>query len=742
MAKSKASSASKKGPKGKKARAKAKLDRQWGEEPKSLPETRRKSRSTRNNNVTHDDKTNHQVSVSLDHQSEEQRNTNDDTNKDNDESDHDDDEQQACATLLETIRSQSNNRRPSDDDDDDDDSSNDNSMSGNESVLSDVASEHEKDLHYYDFFTERFSREPLGETTQQLLNQQQEPLTTFYYSSEVVQLSQSLASKLNYDANTSQSQIRKRAAAAVFNYNGAKTPQLASSSSDGTVIDQALLTSLLPTYADLLVATPRFARPTAIARHCFQHVRATRALIEKHSRQLRAAAAKDSTTNTTSTTAIDDGIDNNKYRDQGYTRPTVLVLLPSRGCCYSFVQTLLSFSNSNDSNANTTKNKSNNNTDRSDRDRFRAEYGPVPDDTAEDSAHRKHVLQQKGRAWNELFGDAVNADDDFCMGLQSTTNGSFKLFTDFYRSDVIVASPLALKMAASRDEEREADFLSSIHICVVARADVLLMQNWDHVEDIMSLLNSQPKCTKGIDFARVRSYMLEGQAAYWRQLIVSSDFMDPLILSAFKRNAKSFAGTVRVLRKVENDDSDVTNVLLPTRQVFQRISATSFASQSDDRVKYFIDKVLPQVLRHDQKHTMIFIPSYFDFVSVRNTLLRQEVDFVMISEYSRTTETSRARARFLQGRKPIMLYTGRAHFFYRHAIKGVRHLVFLGLPEHAIFYSEHLNRLNEGLQDSDGATASCLALFTKYEAMALERIVGKSNSARMLGGEKHTFLFS
>ena len=60
-----------------------------------------------------------------------------------------------------------------------------------------------------------------------------------------------------------------------------------------------------------------------------------------------------------------------------------------------------------------------------------------------------------------------------------------RLFVDFYDADVIVASPLALAalLADSRAETPSgaADFLSSIEICVVDRADVLLMQNWAHV---------------------------------------------------------------------------------------------------------------------------------------------------------------------------------------------------------------------------------------------------------------------
>jgi U3 small nucleolar RNA-associated protein 25 len=268
------------------------------------------------------------------------------------------------------------------------------------------------------------------------------------------------------------------------------------------------------------------------------------------------------------------------------------------------------------------------------------------------------------------------------------------------------------------------------------------------VSDVVRLLNEQPRCSTAIDYSRVRPYHLhEGQSQHWRQLIVTSSFVDPMILSLFKRHAKSLAGSVRLRRKaLDASEASIARVVLPTRQVFQRIPTHSLADHASDRVRYFCGSVLPEIARQKQKHTLVFIPSYFDFVSVRNAMLKREVDFVSVTEYSRVSEVSRGRARFLQGRKPIMLYTGRAHFFHRHAIKGARHLIFLGLPEYAEFYSGLVNSLSS-VSDGDGDVtmtgtheASCLVLFTKYEGHALERIVGGQNGSRMLQGDTSTFL--
>ena len=59
-----------------------------------------------------------------------------------------------------------------------------------------------------------------------------------------------------------------------------------------------------------------------------------------------------------------------------------------------------------------------------------------------------------------------------------------RLFAEFYQADVIIASPLGLATAlsaAAAEGVGGADFLSSLEIAVVDRADVMLMQNWAHV---------------------------------------------------------------------------------------------------------------------------------------------------------------------------------------------------------------------------------------------------------------------
>jgi U3 small nucleolar RNA-associated protein 25 len=545
---------------------------------------------------------------------------------------------------------------------------------------------------------------------------------------------------------------------------------------------QVAMYPALARYADTLITCEsrqnRNEINNLLSLHILNHVLTSRSRVQRHNRRIKELANGGSTKGDEKE---EEGGD--KWRDQGYTRPKVLILLPTRGSAWTFIQQMLQCLGESAIVDNS--------------DRFDEEYGPLDpnaagedsEDEEDDEAKKKRraaVLKQKGYEWNELFADEINSDDDFKMGLSLTPNvvkksdgdskgkkskksakhsgGAsgvhVKLFADYYHSDIILASPIGLKMTITGDDEDgsgdeaeagvDKDFLSSIDICLVGRSDVLLMQNWDHVNTILESINQQPTKIADIDFSRVRNYFLEGQAVNWRQLIVVSQFTDPYILSTFRRHAKNIEGQCKIRQKVSNDDASICDVMVRTRQVFQRVVCTSISEAGSNRLRYFSEHVLPKLMRLQQKHTLIYIPSYFDFIAVRNLLLKKEASFVSVTEYARVSEVSRGRARFLQGRKSIMLYTGRAHFFLRHKIKGARHVIFFGLPEYAEFYPDVVNMLNEGLsegsiedgdEDATRMPMSCLSLFTKFDAHQLERIVGTSHTERMIRGEKSSFMF-
>ena len=91
-----------------------------------------------------------------------------------------------------------------------------------------------------------------------------------------------------------------------------------------------------------------------------------------------------------------------------------------------------------------------------------------------------------------------------------------------------------------------------------------------------------------------------------------------------------------------------------------------------------------------------------------------------------------------------MVYTERMHFYHRHTIRGIRHIIFYAPPAHADFYAEMLNMLAAAAGEKDGLSPpSVTVLFTKYDALCLERIVGSTRYKRMVKGKsgKSTYLF-
>ena len=67
-------------------------------------------------------------------------------------------------------------------------------------------------------------------------------------------------------------------------------------------------------------------------------------------------------------------------------------------------------------------------------------------------------------------------------------------------------------------------------------------------------------------------------------------------------------------------------------------------------------------------------------------------------------------------------------------IRGIENIVFYGLPQYPQFYSEMLNLI-------EAEDTTCTVLFSKFEKLQLERIVGTARCQRMIDSEKATFMF-
>ncbi|KAG1670680.1 hypothetical protein FOA52_010955 [Chlamydomonas sp. UWO 241] len=419
-------------------------------------------------------------------------------------------------------------------------------------------------------------------------------------------------------------------------------------------------------------------------------------------------------------------------RDQGFTRPKVLILLPQRNYAFVCVRRLVQLA-MRETRADSVQNK----------EKFVDQFGPPeaeePQDDSDERARARRAI--KPSEWRAMFSG--NLDDHFRLGIKMT-RGSIRLFADLFQADIIVASPIALATKLAEDlaanggkASSQVDFLSSIELLIIDRADMMSMQNWAHVETVVDALNRLPREQHGTDIMRVREWCLSGHARHYRQTVLLSSFLSPDMSRMLSTGCANHAGIVRAVA----EHAGLLGAVVPkVQQLFERFRAPTPADVSTARFEHFKRTVWPRMKEAGGTGQVMFIPSYFDFVRVRNFLATEDAEFASVCEYTPPPDVTAARSRFFHGHRRLLLYTERAHFYNRHRVRGIRDVLFYGIPEHAHFYPELLNLLEtDGLPASIGATVS--VLFCRYDLPALERVVGSTRAQKMIAGDSNTFMF-
>ena len=414
-------------------------------------------------------------------------------------------------------------------------------------------------------------------------------------------------------------------------------------------------------------------------------------------------------------------------RDQGFTRPKVLIILPTKQSCVRYMDTISRLAEPEQ-----VENKK----------QFQERFVQSQDD---------EFSEDKPDDFRELF--AGNDDDMFRMGLKFTRK-TMKYFSNFYTSDIIFASPLGLRMVLGSDNKKpDYDFLSSIEILIIDQADAMLMQNREHMEVISEHMNLQPKESHGCDYSRIRPWYLDGNARYLRQTIIFSAYNFPQLNKMYNESMLNVAGKMKYSR---SQVGAVIGLGIQIRQTFSRFETATPASDPEDRFTYFTTAILPTLAKQSKAGSkgspgvLLFVPLYADFVRLRNYFVTssstQNLSFGSISEYTSPQDVSRARSHFLSGRHSLLLYTERAHHFRRYRLRGVQKVIMYGLPENPIFYQEvvggYLGRtLAEGGMLASGNGVRCL--FSRFDILKLERIVGTERYISLLkdrGGDTFDFL--
>ncbi|CAN7994834.1 unnamed protein product [Ixodes hexagonus] len=432
--------------------------------------------------------------------------------------------------------------------------------------------------------------------------------------------------------------------------------------------------------------------------HALNHVLKRRSRVVHHNARLHKGAASE-------------------LRDQGLARPQVLLVLPFRDSALRTVNTMAKLLGAKDV---------------AHRSRFEKEFG---------------TPEEQPKKWLERPEDfertfTGNTDDAFRIGLR-VSGRSLRLYSDFYSSDILIASPLGLRtvIGAPGEKQRDFDFLSSIEIVVVDQAEVFLMQNWEHLIHLMEHLNLRPTAPHGADFSRVRLWCLQGWGRHFRQTAVFSSVALAPINALLSRHTNNYAGCVSVINPITTGSISEVTVALP--QLFRRFHCQRAAELADARFNTFVERVLPQLLEAPGGGVMVYVRSYLDFVRLRNHLRRQEASFTQTCEYTTDAKVARARNLFFRGRRRLLLYTERFHFYRRYRFKGVKQLVWYELPSLPHFYPELCSLLQPSMQrNRQGASFSCSVLYCKQDALPLAAVLGSARAATLLhsGGDTHAFV--
>ncbi|XP_063710478.1 U3 small nucleolar RNA-associated protein 25 homolog [Symsagittifera roscoffensis] len=442
-----------------------------------------------------------------------------------------------------------------------------------------------------------------------------------------------------------------------------------------------------------------------VSLHILNHVLKSRTIVLQNNRELKRASEQQ----------IEYQPDD--YRDQCITRPSCLILTPFRNSAYNIIKVFFRLFEDSKKHKITKKK------------RFEIDYGPDG-----------HEPISEYRAQDYLDMMYGNTDEDFKFGL-SVSPVQIRLYSHFYRSDIIVASPLGLFQIVGdiKDKHGDKDFLSSIQVLYLDQADVLMMQNWSHVISIFEIINKKPTEAHEANFARVHEWCLDEQMKYFRQNIITSRFKAPEFNSISSKFCHNISGIVE--EKISNvGKGQLNRVVSQIVHVFRRFAASSCSEQDNERFGFFCNHILKEFRELHKCKIVIYIPDYYDFVKVRNHLRRNKYDFVPISEYDTYKKARDRMKKFRKGEVKFLLMTERFHFYNRLFFKGIERLFFYQLPRYDHFYSELCNMIGIGA-NSDSVELSCSTIFCQYDALRLLPIVNEENCKKLINSSNLTHMF-
>ena len=405
-------------------------------------------------------------------------------------------------------------------------------------------------------------------------------------------------------------------------------------------------------------------------------------------------------------------------KDQGFTSPKVLILVPYKKHARIIMEELINIFSNNNWKGITNKKK------------FKDEYSEFD-----------------------------SMDDCFRMGINiSFFENKMKLYSPFDESDIILASPLGLKLATPSDSDKAFknskvyDFLSSIEIFLMDFSEVFIYQNMEHLNEILSFINKPPKNNQNIvDINRIKEVYANNYGEYLRQNIIISHFKCLDIDVSINDISKNINGKVLFDGPYENQTelikkefSEKYNYMnskeYEIRYEFKILRDLKGEDDFDEKFNYFTKNIWQNLYESFEKHTIIFISCTFDYLRLKSFFKQKSKSVCYISEDTDKKDWQRNRLYFENGKYKFLLYNERAHVYKKINLKFAKNIFFYSLPEDPkifnemihlidpVNYNKNLEKYNiESQQNEIQKFGSVIALVSPVEKYNLQKILGNDS---------------
>ena len=136
-------------------------------------------------------------------------------------------------------------------------------------------------------------------------------------------------------------------------------------------------------------------------------------------------------------------------------------------------------------------------------------------------------------------------------------------------------------------------------------ADIISMQNWDHLAHIFDKLNWRPKLKRktdlaDVDFSRLRHCYVNNHASYFRQNIMISSYMTPNMKRLFNDTDRSFCNVFGRIKIRPTYNGILDSIIPMIKQYFRRFDVTEATKMFlNKNKKDDIDEMLNLVFESD-----------------------------------------------------------------------------------------------------------------------------------------------